>query len=364
MRTAIPNRSAEKVAKSARRSSKGRHLASQPDTLGVATRLAAGHLRNAGIVLEPLLRSAGLSVSQINAPDGRIGVASQIMFLELASKALKDPLLGFRLARDVDLRQIGLLYYAAASSETLGDALDRAQRYTSIANAGVVLKCFKAGNFTIALRYAGVARHSDRQQMELLVTTLIRICRALTDRRLAPTAVRLVHRRLGESSELEKFFGCRIEFGADTDEIIFHKEAAQLHLVGADPYLNEILLRYCDQALTHRRSHASSLRITIENAITPLLPHGKGRLDAVAQKLGVSSRTLARRLTAEGLSFGEILNQLRFDLATHYLSEGKLSISQIAWLVGYQGVSAFSHACKRWTGMNPKRMRDKLLASH
>jgi transcriptional regulator GlxA family with amidase domain len=68
-------------------------------------------------------------------------------------------------------------------------------------------------------------------------------------------------------------------------------------------------------------------------------------------------------LTAEGLSFGEILNQLRSDLAAHYLGEASLSTSQIAWLVGYQGVSAFSHAYKRRTGMNPKRMRDRLLAS-
>ena len=364
MRRAIPNRSAEKAAKLAWHSSKGTHFASQPDALGLATRLAAGRLREAGIVLEPLLGSAGLSVSQINNKDMRIGVASQILFLELAAKALKDPLLGFRLARDGDLRQMGPLYYVAASSETLGDALDRAQRYSSIVNAGVVLKCFEAGSFTIALRYAGVARHSDRQQMELLVTTLIRVCRALTGRRLAPTAVRLVHRRLGEPSELEKFFGCRIEFGADTDEIIFDKKAAQLRLVGADPYLNKILLHHCEQALAHRRSNASSLRTTVENAITPLLPHGKARLDAVARKLGVSSRTLARTLAAEGLSFGEILNQLRSDLAMHYLSERNLSISQIAWFVGYQRVAAFSHRCKRWTGMNPKRMRDKLLASH
>jgi AraC-like DNA-binding protein len=346
------------------RSSKGRHFGSQPDALGVATRLAAGRLREAGIVLEPLLRRAGLSLSQINKKDMRIGVASQIMFLELAAQALKDPLLGFRLARDGDLRQMGLLYYAAASSETLGEALGRAQRYSSIVNAGVVLNCFQGGNFTIALRYFGVARHSDRQQMELLVTTLIRVCRTLTGRSLNPTVVRLVHRRSGGSSELEKFFGCRIEFGADTDEIIFDRKAAQLPLVGADPYLNEILLHHCEQALAHRRSNAGSLRITVENAITPLLPHGKARLDSVARELGVSNRTLARRLTAEGLSFGEILKQLRSDLAMHYLSERNLSISQIAWLVGYQGVGAFSQRCKRWTGMNPKGMRDKLLASH
>jgi hypothetical protein len=141
----------------------------QPDAMGVATRLAAGRLREAGIVLKPLLRSAGLSAGQINSKDIRIGVASQIRFLELAAKALNDPLLGFRLARDADLRLTGLLYYVAASSQTLGDALDRAERYSSIVNAGVVLKGFETRNLTIALRFAGVARHSDRQQMECFI---------------------------------------------------------------------------------------------------------------------------------------------------------------------------------------------------
>ena len=79
MRSAIHSRSAGNAAKLARRSSK--HFDSQPDALGLATRLAAGRLREAGIVLEPLLRKADLSVSQINKNDMRIGVASQIIFL-------------------------------------------------------------------------------------------------------------------------------------------------------------------------------------------------------------------------------------------------------------------------------------------
>ena len=78
--------------------------------MGVATRLAAGRLREAGISLEPLLRNAGLSVGQIDEQDTPIGVASQIKFLELAADALKDQLLGFRLARDGDLRLTALLH--------------------------------------------------------------------------------------------------------------------------------------------------------------------------------------------------------------------------------------------------------------
>src|SRR6516165_5175909 len=260
MRGTSRERSMEKAAKSGRRG-KVRHLALQPDAMGVATRWAAVRLREAGVVLEPLLRSAGLSASQINRKGIRIGVASQIKFLELAAKALNDPLLGFRLTRDADFRLAGLLYYVAASSQTLGDALDRAERYSSIVNAGVVLNCFEARNLTIALRYAGFARHSDRQQMECLATAIIRFCRDSTERRLNPIAVHFVHRRLPQSSEIEKFFGCRIEFAANTDRIIFDKKAKQLRLVAADPHLNELLLHYCEQALAYRRAREGPLQI-------------------------------------------------------------------------------------------------------
>jgi AraC-like DNA-binding protein len=362
MRRASRRRAIREASKTGRRA-KGTHPDLQPDALGVSTRLAAVRLRAAGVALKPLLTSAGLSASQINKKDIRIGVASQIRFLELAAKALNDPLLGFRMAREADLRLFGLLYYVAASSQTLGDALDRAARYSSIVNAGFVLTSVEGRNLTIAVRYAGVARHSDRQQMECLVTAIIRSCRELTDRRLNPVAVHVVHRRLPQSSEIEKFFGCRIEFAANTDRIIFDKKIKQLRFPAADPYLNEILLRYCEQALAYRRSREGPLQITVENVITPLLPHGKARLDTVAQALGLSSRTLARRLAAEGLTFGQILEQLRFDLATHYLGDANLPISEIAWLVGYQGISAFSHAYRRRTGMSPKKMRDKLRTS-
>ena len=210
MRTTRPGRSSEKTSKSDRLSTGQRHPSSQPDALGVATRLAARRLREAGIRLEPLLRNAGLSVGQIDKQDTPIGVASQIKFLELAAEALRDQSLGFRLARDGDLRLMGLLYYTAASSETLGDALARVQRYSSIVNAGIALRCFGSSNFTIGLRYTGVSRHSDRKHhMEFLVTVLIRVCRVLTDRRLSPTIVRFIHRDLDKSSEMENSSGAR-----------------------------------------------------------------------------------------------------------------------------------------------------------
>ena len=129
-----------------------------------------------------------------------------------------------------------------------------------------------------------------------------------------------------------------------------------------DPHLSGLLTGYGEETLAQSRRNASSLRTDVENAITPLLPHGKARLDETARRLGMSNRTLARRLTADGHGFAEILDALRSDLAVHYLTEPALSISKIAWLLGYNEVSAFTHAFKRWTGKGPRAIRQVAIA--
>ena len=80
-------------------------------------------------------------------------------------------------------------------------------------------------------------------------------------------------------------------------------------------------------------------------------------VDDVARSLGMSKRTLARKLSDEGLDFTEVLQQQRRDLAVRYLDDPKLQISKIAWLLGFSEVSAFTHAFKRWTGKTPSQMR-------
>ena len=101
----------------------------------------------------------------------------------------------------------------------------------------------------------------------------------------------------------------------------------------------------------------TSLRASVENAMAPLLPHGKANAVEIARQIGMSRRTLARKLSSEDLTFSEIAEELKGDLAKHYLTGSDLPISQIAWLLGYSEVSAFTHAFKRWTGMTPRQSR-------
>jgi AraC-like DNA-binding protein len=101
----------------------------------------------------------------------------------------------------------------------------------------------------------------------------------------------------------------------------------------------------------------SSFRVQVENAIAPFLPHGKPKASTIAHELKVSQRTLARRLAEEQTSFAAVLDEMRCALAVRYLEDPELSISQIAWLLGFQEVAAFTHAFRRWTGKVPSMVR-------
>jgi AraC-like DNA-binding protein len=329
-----------------------------PKASGGITRLALERLRDRGVNVAPLLRRAGLSASEVADPKVWISVAGQIKFLEAAAEALDDPLLGFHLARDFELRQVGLVYFVMSSSATLADALKRAERYGKVVNEGLLLSCVSGRELRVRLTHFGIARHADLQQIEFFITTLVRLCRRFTGQDgLSPSHVRLAHRRSAEMSELAKFVGAAMEFDADVDEVVLPQGAEQQPLLNADRYLNELLTNYCDEALASRPTLRSPLRSRAENAIVPLLPHGTPTARRVAADVGMSYRTLARRLAVEQLTFADILADLRADLADRYLRDDDLTISQIAWLLGYREVSSFTNAYKRRTGHTPTRQR-------
>jgi len=334
-----------------------RDLASIPMAGGGLTRLAIVRLESAGVPVAPLLRRVGLTPELIAEPEERLSVRSQIALLDEAAIALKDDCIGFTLARAFDPREIGLLYYVMASSRTLGDALKRVARYSKVTNEALAFGYQEGNRLVLSLSYSGVPRHSDRHQMEFCMFGLLRICRILTGQNLVPQHFSISHYRSEGTSEMARFVGTKVEFGADRDEFALNVDARELPLIHADSYLNDLLLKYCEAALADRRGDMSQLRTRVENAISSVLPHGKVRAEDVARSLGMSKRTLARRLSDEGLNFTEILQQLRRDLAVRYLDDRKLHVAKIAWLLGFHEVSAFTHAFKRWTGKTPREIR-------
>jgi len=330
--------------------------AAAPTAAGVLSRLAAGRAIQAGVRIEPLLQETDLPATLMEEADVRVSARGQVDFLNLVAQALQDRFLGFHLARDIDLREFGSFYYVLASSDRLGDSVNRAVRYSVIIDEAV--RFYRAANtFSVEFEYIGVERHLDVHQVEFWLTCILRMSRFFTGRELVPTYVGFLHHREGPVAEMERYFGCALNFGAEKDRVAFDPQESELPNVTADPFLNRFLVEYYEEAIVFRQPRQSSLRTRVENVITARLPHGTSIISNVASDLGMSARTLSRRLAEEGLTFSTILDELRSDLAKQYLRNTDLSISQIAWLLGYTEVSSFAHAFQRWTGGSPTKAR-------
>jgi Arabinose-binding domain of AraC transcription regulator, N-term len=199
----------------------GRSFDAVPTAAGAIARLAYAHARNQGIDLDPLLKAAGLSGQHLLERSARIKVRHQIHFLDLVAKAVNDPLLGFHLAHTADLREVGLLYYVVTSSETFRDAWRRGARYTSVTNEGLSLAYVEGGDIRMVFDYLGVPRHVDRHQIEFCMAALMRFCRQVTDRQLAPRRVAFTHSAWATSRE-------RIAHAVTTEIAILLAECKQI----------------------------------------------------------------------------------------------------------------------------------------
>ena len=244
-------------------------------------------------------------------------------------------------------------------------ALERAARYSRIGNEAIIFEYRKGREPSQRLSYTGISRHVDRHQMEFCVVAAVRMYRFLKGQ-FSPTHVSMVHQREKGAAAFARILGIEVAFGSEVDEIVFPPGAPELPLVNADPRLNKILVEVGEDALSARKravgTNVGPVRMLVENAVTSLLPHGRVRADMVAKKLGMSERTLARRLAEEGVTFIEIVQQLKATLARYYLEEETMPMSEIAWLLGFEEPSSFSHACKRWTGKTPRELRGADLA--
>jgi AraC-like DNA-binding protein len=330
-----------------------------PTALGLSTREALRLLVEKRVDPAPLLKAAGLAAFSSGMGQARMPIERQIRFLELVSAALDDDLLGMHLASRFEPREAGLLYYVMASSETFSEALRRIERYTALVSDAVRLKRLTAGKVGLECAYVGVARHKDRQQIEFFIAVIAKIARQLTGLRATPARVTMAHPALASRQQAEAMLGCAITYNARSDSIIFAPEIGDCPNVLSDHYLNQILVGYCEEALASGERSPGALRTQVENTIAPLLPHGQVSAANVARALGVTERSLQRRLAIEGASFSDILRDLRLSLARRYLQSPQTSISEISWLLGFQDASAFSHFFRRWTGKRPSEERLK-----
>jgi AraC-like DNA-binding protein len=335
-----------------------------PTATGFAVRQAIEAFKKQGIAVAPFLAQAGLSGRHLDLGENppEIAAAAQAKFLDLAADALDDSAFGLHLAQQIDPRDVGIFYYIGSCGENVREALALYSRYCRIVNEAVRqnIKTI-AGGAIVEIEFVGLPKYAVRQNTEFILACFVPTLRQLTGRDIRVTAVAFGHPRNADLKEFERFFGCPVDFGGGANILTLADETLDTPLLTADPRLLRAIQPFCDRAAKGRRAVSGTLRAAVETEIEKLLPLGKAKAQTVAKKLALSVRTLSRRLAGEGATYAEIVDQLRRSLALQYVKEPSMSVSQIAWLLGYEGSTSFNHAFQRWTGSSPSSARKREL---
>jgi AraC-like DNA-binding protein len=299
----------------------------------------------------------------------RVSAEAQARFLDYAAEAMEESAFGLHLAEQIDPRDAGMLFYVASGAKDLGEALGLLARYFRVMNEAVRLTLTPTRDGLAAeVEFVDLPRHSVRQNAEFGIAAIVKALREMTGRSICPTRAAFVHARNSDLREFERFYGHSVEFGRTATEgvasdlIEFSRDTLAIPLVTADPKLLATLRPFCDMAAKKRHTAAGTVRAAAEKEVEKLLPHGKANPETVAKALALSVRTLARRLADEGTTYSQVVDELRRTLALQYLRDQGLSFSEIAWLLGYEGQTSFTHAFKRWTGRSPSAARNKQRA--
>ncbi|MFO0749695.1 MAG: AraC family transcriptional regulator ligand-binding domain-containing protein [Myxococcota bacterium] len=254
----------------------------------------------------------------------------------------------------------GIVEYVCRSAATVGDALARWVRYLNLLDEVVEVALVDGdGADQVALEVVVESPVPAPLAHELCFALLTLQCRALTAH--APglfrvARVELTHGLGGDLADYERFFDAPVRFGAERCRLVMPRRALQARLQSADANLLAILVRHADE-LRLKDPHAPPMTAQVRRVLCEVLREGPVEVATVAARLGLTARSLQRRLKDEESSFQLVRDEVRKELATRYLASGELAIAEISFLLGFSEPSAFFRAYKRWTGQTPIQSR-------
>lgn len=317
-------------------------------------------VRDLGGDLEAGLGRYGLKPADLADPDRFLRYSSAVLALEAMAVDLGAPDFGLRLSALQDLEFYGLLWLIIQSAPTVREGMllgikhvsfhVPAQGYRNFRSADGQLECVEMFQRVPALP-------SLPQTAENAVGHLHRIVLALSDHKLRPTEIHFRHHQIGSEVQYRRHFGLLPHFSSDFDGIAVSPAGFRQPIATQSPLLRQFVERFLagvtpDQQQTTKQQVASLLH--------NLVRANMAELATVAAVMGQHPRTLQRRLAKEGAGFGALRDEARKDWASQLLAQRSLSLVQIADMLGYSDQSVLTHACQRWFGVTPLRLRRKL----
>jgi AraC-like DNA-binding protein len=337
----------------------------QPATVAMQeVRLVLATAARAGVGSRALLAAVHLSESELADPDARVRQPVFERLLEEAIVRSRDANLGLHAGELThDVRMPDALHYALNSCTTLGEQYRLACRYSAFVNANATLELEPDGRTTrLTHELRGATALARRHLAERVLAALTLAGRRHAGAHFAPREVWFTHPVPEDTSEHERIFRAPIRFSAPVDALVLDTAQLESPVRDADPALRRVLEDYLEGLLpqTEPEDLLEAVRCRVREGTHGRLPS----IDAVAHALAMSPRTLQRKLSAQGTTYQELVTEVRKDLARQHLTDSRLSISEIAFLLGFSDVSTFHRAFKRWTQQTPSAFRRAGIRLH
>lgn len=311
-----------------------------------------------GVDGDALCREAGIASERLRDLDDRIETQPLLRLFSLAASRTADPLIALHLAERI--RFGSLASYVVGSQNTVADALKMQNRFQTLVLGASAVSMHDCEQGTFVTLDAGSPPEEVRHLAEYCLASSCRLMRWLTLQAARPNEVHFRHSRAGDAAEYERVFACPVHFDMrENGAVLSHATLAE-PLVSANETLAAQL-----ELLAHAEVGARAAAVFRDAVVCALrggrLDGASCRREVVARRLGVSARTLQRRLENEGTSFGRVLDETRRQTALELIGDPALSVGDISSGVGYADQFAFNKAFRRWTGRSPSAYRRDIL---
>jgi AraC-like DNA-binding protein len=316
-------------------------------------------IRSAGADPEQFMRQAGLDNSVLLKTDGFLPCSAYARALEEAAHLTSDDCFGLHFGERANPKKIGPLAYAVLNSPTIAEAFETAGRYLHVHNEAAQVVFSVEGKLAY-LRYTlvNLDLEGPRQFNEYSMAVVLNTLRIMAGSHWSPREVHFAHKAPEQTAEHARIFKAPVVFDCATNALVMEGEFCAQPVPAADPNLFKILRHYLEDVLSHAPREDEFLA-SIRKTIAELMKDGGPDIGRVAKRLALSPRTLQRRLKDVGLEFKALVDDTRRRFAVEYLKDSENTLTEIAFLLGYSEVSAFSRAFKRWTGATALDYRRK-----
>lgn len=330
----------------------------QPSVLAAAaTGLVSFIERQKGDV-DRIFGHAGIAPDTAGLPTLQLSLNSYCRLFEQSARLTQNDNFGLWFGNQFDPRDLGLWGYAAISAPNLGAALETLVGLFPLHQQSSYMRLGASPEGLMRLEYRIEAPDivERRQDAELSLGMFLNVIRECMGTGWAPEEVHFEHPKPEGAKEHQRAFSAPVFFSQRTNALLFKPEIMTRPMPARDVRLMAAM-RMCLERLSERTDLRVSVTDRVRSVVRSRLPDGPPSLEDVAAELRLPTQVIVRELQCDGLSFKAIVELTRRDLALTYIRQRQLPFSEIALLLGYSELSAFSRAVRRWTGSSPRSLR-------